>query len=158
MRKLTWAILPLLAACGSDVDAAGDYSLNVTNRENGCGFDNWVEGDSSSNIPLAITQSDSVVTGEVGGGAGVFLGLVLGSNVFEGEVSGSDVEMTLFGTNSATEGNCTFTVNATFDGELDGDVMTGEIRYTSATNDNPDCADIEGCVSRQELNGTRPPQ
>lgn len=159
MKHLGWAALLAMAACGgSDVDAAGDYTINVTNRENGCGFDNWTEGETASGIPLAITQSDGEISGEVGGGAGVFLGVVLGSNIFEGQVSGDEIDMTLFGTTSVTEGNCTYTVNAIFDGQLDGDVMTGEIRYTSATNDNPDCADVEGCVSRQELNGARPPQ
>lgn len=158
MMRLWWLGLVLLVACGSDVDAAGDYSINVTNRENGCGFDNWTEGETATGIPLTITQSDSEITGEVGGGAGVFLGLVLGSNIFEGSVSGDELDMTLFGSTSASDGNCTFTVNAVFAGELDGDVLTGEIRYTAATNDNPDCVDIEGCASRQELNGTRPPQ
>ena len=158
MTTLRWLSLVLLAACGSDVDAAGEYSVNVTNRENGCAFDDWTEGDTATNIPLTITQSDSEITGEVGGPAGLFLGVVLGSNVFEGTVSGDELDMTLFGTNSASDGNCTYTVNAIFEGELDGDVVTGEIRYTTATNDNPDCAAIEGCASRQELNGTRPPQ
>lgn len=160
MTKLWCAgvLVSLLAACGSDVDAAGDYTLAVTNRENGCDFDNWTEGESSTNIPMTITQSGDMITGDVGGVAGGFLDLVLGSSVFEGEVSGDDLNMTLFGETSATQGNCTFTVNAVLDGELEGDVLTGEIRYTAATNDNPDCTDIEGCVSRQELNGTRPPQ
>jgi len=153
-----FALALCFGACGSDVDATGDYSLSLTNRENGCNFDNWTEGESSTGVPLTITQSGSAITGEVGGVGGVFLGLALGSNVFEGDVSGDDLDMTLFGTNSATEGNCTYTINAVFDGSLDGDVVTGEIRYTAATNDNPDCASLEGCASRQELNGTRPPQ
>ena len=41
---------------------------------------------------------------------------------------------------------------------MDGDVLVGEIRYTLATNDNPDCAAYEGCVTHQALNGTRPPR
>jgi hypothetical protein len=160
MIKIWWAAsLAIAAGCGSDpVDAEGDYTIAVTNRENGCDFESWTEGESSSGIPLTVTQNDSVVTGEVGGAAGLFLGAVLGSNVFEGEVSGDEISMTLFGTTSAGDGNCTYTVNAVLDAELDGDVLTGEINYTAATNDNPDCAAIEGCATRQELNGTRPPQ
>jgi len=147
------------AACGGDpVDAAGEYSLSITNRENGCDFDNWTEGDTSTGVALSIVQDGSDVTGTVGGGAGGVLSLVLGSNVAMGEVSSNNVEMTIFGTNSATDGNCTFTANAVFDAELDGDVLTGDIRYELATNGNPDCASREGCASRQEFNGTRPPQ
>lgn len=157
-RIMMAATLALLgASCGGDVDPTGDFSISVTNRENGCGFDNWTEGNTATGIPVTITE-DGEVRAEVGGAAGVFLGVVLGSNIFTGSVDGDQLDLTLFGTTSATQGNCTYTINAVLDGTLDGDVLTGDIRYTAATNDNPDCSTIEGCVSRQQFNGTRPPQ
>jgi len=152
-------VLSVTSACGSDpVDAAGDFSISVTNRENGCSFANWTEGDSATNIGLTITQDGSDVTGTVTGATGGFLDLVLGDHVFRGSADDSGVSMTIFGTRSATQGNCTYTVNATADADLAGDVLTGNILYQAATNGNPDCADLEGCTSRQEFNGTRPPQ
>ncbi len=152
-------VLVVTGACGSDpVDAAGDYTISVTNRENGCEFDNWEVGNSASNIGLVITQDGDAVNGTITGATGTFLTLVLGSNVFQGSVDGNDVDMTIFGTRSTTEGNCTWSINASVDGSLDGDVLTGNLNYAAATNGNPDCASLEGCVSRQEFNGTRPPQ
>ncbi len=144
--------------CSDPADVAGDYSVALTNRENGCDFANWTVGDMSSNIPVTITQDGSSVSATVGGGGAVVLDLALGSHVYQGNVNGSHIKATIFGNRSATDGNCTYTYNSTFDADADGDFLTGEIRYTPATNGNPDCAAIEGCVNRQEFNGNRPPQ
>jgi hypothetical protein len=151
----------LLAACGSDpADVAGEYSISLTSRDNGCNFDNWMEGDTASNIPITMTQSTedpSMATAVVNGAAGVYLDVLLGSRTYTGDVDGSSLDLTLFGETTGMDGNCTFTVNSVLDATLDGDVLSGEIRYEKATNGNPDCADSEGCASRQEFNGTRPP-
>ncbi len=144
--------------CSDPADVAGDYTVALTNRENGCNFDNWTVGNTSSNIPVTITQEGSSMSATVGGGAAVVLDLALGGHVYQGDVDGSHLTATIYGNRSATNGNCTFTYNSTFDADSDGDFLTGEIRYTPATNGNPDCATIEGCVNRQEFNGSRPPQ
>ena len=155
------ALIALFTACGSDpAEVAGEYSLSLTNRDNGCNFANWTEGETASNIPITMTQSTedpSMATAIVGGAAGVYLDVLLGSRTYTGEVDGSSVLLTLFGETVGMDGNCTFTVNSTIDAELDGDVLSGEIRYEKATNGNPDCAASEGCVSAQDFNGTRPP-
>lgn len=146
-------------ACDGDpADVAGDYSLALTKRDNGCNFDNWTEGDSDSNVPLVITQDSSNVTGTVGSVWGAFLQAWLGSKVYTGTVDGHDLEMTIVGTNPTTSGNCTYTFNSTIDATLDGDLLEGWVEYTAATNDNSDCSAIEDCVSRHQFNGTRPPQ
>jgi len=149
----------LVSSCSSDpVDAAGNYTIAVTNRENGCAFANWMEGNSATNIGLTITQAGSDITGTVNGVTGSYLTLVLGDNVFHGGVDGDELEMTIYGTRSGSQGNCTYTVNATANATLDGDVLDGNIYYRAATNGNPDCSALEGCASRQQFNGTRPPQ
>ena len=74
-----------------------------------------------------------------------------------GDVDGNDFVLELFGTPSQNSGNCTFTYNSVIDGAISGDTLTGRIEYRAATNGNPDCAAITGCVSFQEFNGTRPP-
>lgn len=160
MKILALTLLVAVAGCGGSepVDAAGQYSIALTNRTNGCNLDNWVEGNTSQNIPFEIVQSDASVTGTVQGVAGGILDVWLGSRVYDGNVNGSSLTLELFGNRSFNQGNCAFTYNSTIDADLDGDVLTGTIDYTAATNGNPDCADLEGCVSTQEFNGTRPPQ
>lgn len=150
--------LVLLAACGGeDADVAGDYSIALTNRTNGCMFENWTEGDTATAIPVVITQDASAVTATVNGGAGVVLDLVLGSRVYTGSVDGDHLVLEIFGTRSLMMGGCTYTINSVIDAELSGDALTGRIDYRSATNGSPDCGALEGCLSFQEFNGTRPP-
>jgi len=168
------AVLASAVGCGSDDDddaepaggtVDGDYTISVTNRENGCGIDGWTEDNSSSGIRLLVATDDGEAVGAVsGGGAMLLLGLGLGLDgigddgyVFEGNARGGSLTLTRYGTASFNEGNCTYTFTATIDASVDGDVIQGEIRYIAATNDNPDCAGREGCVTRQNFNGTRPP-
>jgi len=157
MKRL--ACLVILAGCGSDpADVTGHYTVNVTDEANGCNLSNFTQGQSSTNIPVDVTQDGGDVTLTLTGAVGDYVNLVLGSNVFSGTVDGSHVAATLFGTRSQTMNGCAFTYNAELDGDLAGDTMTGSISYTPKTNGSPDCASIEGCTSTQNFNGTRPPK
>lgn len=152
----------LASACGDDdgdppADFAGDWTLAITNGENGCSFERWEVGDTATAIPFTITQSDRSVTGNVQGIVAGYLDIVLGAHTFTGDVYGTNAQMTLYGSRSVTEGSCTWTVNATVDADLAGDVITGEIDYAAATNGAPDCGAREGCHTLQHFNGTRPP-
>lgn len=165
LARVSVLVASLLAAsllatgCDEDpADVAGNYTLSLTNGQNGCNFANWTEGDTSTGVPLTVTQAGESITGTVGGAGGIFLNLWLGDNVYSGTVKGSDLRLTLYGTVSNQTGNCTFTVNSNVAAEINGDVLVGTIRYTAATNGNPDCAPLEGCASLQSFNGTRPPQ
>ena len=156
--------------CGgsdSTVDATGEYTVGVTNGQNGCGFQNWNQGDQSSGIPLSITEAEvtdpetgntaTQVTATVGGVTGALVQAILGSNVFTGGAHASRLSLTLFGTRSYTQGGCTYTVNADVNATLSGDVLGGTIDYQTSTNGSPDCGSLEGCTSEQAFNGTRPP-
>lgn len=157
MKRLI--LLAGLAACGSDpVDAEGDYSINVTNRENGCNFDNWTVGNTATSIPTTINQEGTSAGAEVTGLTGGYLDIILGSHVFNGTVEGDELDLRIAGTRSATTGNCTWTVDAQLLATLNGDVLTGRINYTKNGNDNSDCAPLDGCSSFQEMNGARAPQ
>lgn len=148
-----------LGGCGdpAPADVAGTYTINLTNGANGCNLANWTEGNTSTGIPVVITQTDASASAEVMGLAAVALDVALASHVFTGEVDGDDLHLAITGTRSATSGNCTYTYNALLDAALAGDVLTGTISYEAATNDNSDCAALEGCASVQNFNGTRPP-
>jgi hypothetical protein len=178
MRNFIMAVLLTAAACsgssdsedlgtqggaggapsGPPADVAGKYSVGVTNRENGCGFDNWKANDTSTNIPFEVTQSGSQVTGTIDGLTGGLVALWLGSRTFSGTAGGSLVSMTLYGTATKRQNGCAYTINATIEGTLTGDALQGELKYTSKTNGSPNCGSIEGCVTRQEFSGSRPPK
>jgi hypothetical protein len=146
-------------ACGDDPAwVAGDYTISVTNHENGCNFANWQEGDTTTGIDLMVTQAGEDVTGDVGGATGVWLDVTLGGSTYTGTVDGDRVSMTLHGTRSNVAGGCSYFINSTVSATLTGDALQGEITYRPLTNDHPDCSTITGCVSRQAFNGTRPPQ
>ena len=160
MNKFVCAsTLFLFVACSeSPAEVAGEYSLSMTNRENGCNFDNWTEGESNAGVSFTVLQEEETVNGEIGGLAGAFLEVVFGTRMFSGDISGSSLSLILFGERSSKEGNCTYTINGTMNAEIDDDLLKGEIIYRPATNDNPDCQALEACTSRQEFNGTRPPK
>ena len=160
MQRFACSILVTVAACGggSDADVEGDFTIALTNRDNGCELANWTVGEQSSNIPVLIAQDGAEVTATVNGIAGGVLDLALGSRIYTGTVDGDDLALELFGTRGQQRGNCSFTFNSNIDASISGDTLTGRIEYRAATNANPDCAALEGCVSFQEFNGTRPPR
>src|SRR5690349_16693792 len=101
-------------------DLAGDYTISVTDGDNGCNLANWMKGTSTKNIDFTVTQSEAHAVGLVGGLAGTYMDLVLGSHKFEGEVTGDAFSMTDYGTNQGTMNGCSYTINATIDGTIDG--------------------------------------
>ncbi|HEY6175233.1 MAG TPA: hypothetical protein VIX73_12340 [Kofleriaceae bacterium] len=144
-----------VTACGSgDLDAAGDYTVTVTDGQNGCNLPSWTPG-AMSNATVTLTQSGNNVTAVVTGLGGAVLDIGLGSHSFTGKINGSTLALDLFGTRSNNSGNCTYTINAKIHAVLDGDALSGQIDYTSATNGNPDCGGIAGCDSFQDIAGTR---
>ena len=148
----------LVAAVGcAPADVAGNYTVNVTNGENGCGFDGWTVGDSSSNIPLLVTQSDSTVQLDVQGGTGGLLDLVIGGSLFNGEVSGNGINAALIGSNAARQGECSYTITVDLDANVNGDFIEGELQWRPVTNHHADCGILETCVTLQSFNGSRPP-
>jgi hypothetical protein len=150
--------VPLASCDGGPVDAAGTYALALTNRDNGCGFQSWTVGESSTNVPLTVTQSGEAATALIEGAAGAWVELILGSRAFTGTVHGHTLDLDLHGTRAGSQAGCTYTVVAHAHATLTGDVLAGTIDYTTATNGSPDCGALEGCVSSQDFNGTRPPQ
>lgn len=158
MKRLI-LLVGLVAGCGGDtVNAEGQYTINVTNKDNGCNFQNWTVGDSATNIGVTINQQGTSANADVMGVTRGYLDLVLGSHIFNGTVDGSDLDLKIAGTRSGTQGNCTLTIDAEMLATLNGDVLTGRINYHYRGNGNTDCAPYDGCTSFQEMNGTRPPQ
>jgi hypothetical protein len=38
----------LVGGCGEPAQVAGNYSINLTNKDNGCAFDSWTVGATTS--------------------------------------------------------------------------------------------------------------
>jgi hypothetical protein len=157
MKRLGYLMFALAGCGGSDADVAGEYTIALTNRDNGCMFANWTVGEQANGIPVIVTQDDEV-SASVEGVAGGILDLALGGHVYTGSVDGNDLLLELFGTRGQQMGNCSFTYNSLIDAEIAGDNLNGRIEYTAATNGNPDCAALDACVSFQEFNGSRAPE
>lgn len=159
MRALAWPLLGCLIACGGDpADVEGNYTIAVTNRDNGCNFQNWTVGNQATNIAVTISQEGENVSATIEGATGGFVELVLGSRTYAGTIDGDSMSLDLFGSRSQNSGNCAFTYNSRIVADANGDALTGRVEYRAAGNGNPDCAAIDGCLSYQDFNGTRPPQ
>jgi hypothetical protein len=153
-----WFALVVLAACGggSDANVAGNYTMALTNRDNGCNFAGYTVG-AQNTVGVNITQNKSDLTATVTGGGGFLLALVVGSNVYTGGVDGDDVDLEIIGNIAMNSGNCAFTYNSEIHATADGNSMSGRIEYRAVTNMNSDCAAITGCLTFQEFAGSRPP-
>jgi hypothetical protein len=160
MRALALGFL-VVAACGSDdpANVEGNFMVAVANRDNGCNLANWTVGDTASGIPVMITQEGENVSATVTGLTGTYLDIGLGAHVFSGTIDGDEMNLDLFGTRPQMQATCTYTYNAKIRGSVDGDAIEGRVEYSAnaTTPTNPDCASINGCLSFQEFNGTRPP-
>lgn len=162
MRLLGVILVTVVAGCGDDPPAyvAGQYTVNTTNRDNGCMFGNWtVGGTGQTTVTLSQTEGESQVSATVEGFAGVALELFLGQggNVLEGTVDGSSMVLVRDGTNSASEGTCTWTGRAEIRATVDGDFIEGRVDFTLQTNGAEDCGYRDDCVTYQDFNGSRPP-
>lgn len=155
-RLLPLAVLCVVSGC-APADVAGNYSLAVTNGDNGCDVSGWTVGDSNANVPAVITQDGGDAQVEVRGLSGTFLTAVVGNNRFFGDVSGDRISGDLIGDNSSRDGECSYTWTIELDATVSGDVIEGDLLWRPVTNGHPDCGMLETCRNRQAFNGTRPP-
>jgi hypothetical protein len=154
---IAWIVLVSAAgaAACSDANVAGNYTAQLTNRNDGCSL-GLTAGDNSS-ASFIVTQSGSDVTLMVKDLPGLLIAGFLGSNTFTGGVDGNDVNLERKGTVKNTTGSCEYTFNAEIDASQDGDTMSGRVEYRAATNGTPDCGSRKDCVTVQDFNATRPP-
>lgn len=148
-----------LVGCSTDpAQIAGDYTVGITNRDNGCNFANWTVGGMTAGVDVKVAQSGSNVTADVTGGVGAVLDFAFGASAFTGSINGNELDLKLEGTRVQQTGTCTYTYNGEIIATAKGDILTGRINYTPATNGNSACASVAGCLTYQEFNGSRPPQ
>jgi hypothetical protein len=136
---------------------AGDYSVSLTNGNNGCQFANWTQGSTAQDVHVMLAQQGASATATLTGLAGLLFYVVLGTVQFQGTVSGDSFTLTAVGSNPARDGMCTFTIKATLTGSTAGDTIQGQLAYTETTNGSPDCSYHSTCSSIQSFAGARPP-
>jgi hypothetical protein len=165
-RFILSGILTAAVACGGGsfqsspqalTDISGDYIVTLTNGANDCQFANWTSG-SSSSVHLDVQQTGSSATGSVTGVAGLLFDAILGGMPeFQGTVSGDSFNLAAVGTNSAKDGQCSYTIKATLTGTLTGDAIQGQLAYSETTNGSSDCSYHATCSSLQAYAGARAP-
>ena len=155
--RLLLVVATLVAGCAGPADVAGNYTINLTNGENGCSVDGWMVGEETTGVPIIVTQDEDQVQLDVNGPSGTFLDVFVGSSLFNGQVSGNDVTAALIGSVSARQGECAYTWTIDLAAEADGDVLRGDLLWHPVTNGHADCGILATCGNGQSFNGTRPP-
>lgn len=56
-----------LLGCGADANVAGNYSIALTNGDNGCNLSNFTPGNTSTNVGVTTVQDGSKVTMTING-------------------------------------------------------------------------------------------
>ncbi len=152
------ALFGFLAACGSSppTNFAGDYSVQLVNGANDCGFANWTAG-SASNVKITMTQDGSTAQFTVDDVfAAAYLNLVVGASTFVGSVKDDTFSATFLGVKTATQGACTYKVNTKLSMTLDSNnVLSGTLTYTPATNADASCGVLNTCSQSQTVSGSR---
>lgn len=150
------------AACGSGAPTnfAGTYTVTVIDGTNDCQFNDWKQGNASTNITATITQDVGTAQLVFPSSTllGTFLILYLGSNSFSGTVTGDNFTANLLGTKSTTvQGtNCTYAVNMHLEVTLDSqNNLSGTLTYTPSTNGDPSCGVLNTCTNSQTVTGAR---
>ncbi len=159
MLRKPLLVLCFAMGCGSDSPAnvAGTYTLALTVAKNECGILSNDVGTTSSGVEAQVTQNGSDVAAQIKGVGGTLLALALGTDTFTGKVSGDSLDLAIAGTVPGSNSTCVFTRNARMQAKLAGDLLTGTVTYSFATNRTADCGFRDTCQDTQAFNGTRPP-
>ena len=157
----------VLGGCSSDdapapavetpADIAGDYLVDLVSLDNDCETMsmNWMEGGVAEDVPFSIAQSGVHISAETMGGAAIAFLALTGSISFEGEIHASHFLLVNTGTRVYDFGDCSYTINATVEGDLDGDTITGTLVYSPVIGNNPAC-EAYSCRAEQSFTGARP--
>ena len=161
MKRAIWVAVVLAACSSSPANVAGTYTVAGTDEANGCMLGNggWMQGNTFTGVTVTITQTpgSSSATAMVTGLGSLGLDALLGTSSFTGSVDGDAVDLKAIGTVAQHSGNCTYTADGEIKATLSGDSLAGTIDYTTQTNNDTDCTGIQGCLSTQDFNGSRPP-
>ena len=159
MRTILLALVVAAATACSSSDSngptaqvAGDYTLTVTDNQNGCQVENFTTGATQSGITMTITQNGSSVSATGTGSVGLMLAFATGDTL-NGWIDGQEASLT--SSVSHTMGGCAYSTTATANLTFSGNQIQGNILYTDSGNGSPDCGFMQQCTSTQTVNGSR---
>lgn len=144
-----------LGACGGDDDfesqptasIAGSWSGDLRNSASTCPGTYRI-GELNA-VTLKVTQSDTHVSVDVQGLAGLALAAAYGSSVFNGTVDGATFEATLLATRAVNEGNCDILWLADIQASVEGKSLVGSVLYSPDASTIAACPEFAGCTRKQ---------
>jgi len=158
MRTILLALVVAAStACSSDpngptAQVAGDYTLTVTDNQNGCQVENFTTGASQSGITMTIAQNGSSLSATGTGSTGLMLAFATGDTL-NGWIDGQEASLT--SSVSHTVGGCAYSTTATANLTFTGNQIQGTILYTDSGNGSSDCGFMQQCTSTQTVTGSR---
>ena len=158
MRTIPLAlVVAAAAACSSNdngppAQVAGDYTLTVTDNQNGCNVENFTTGDTQTGITVTITQNGSSLSATGTGSSGLMLAFATGNTV-SGWIDGQEASLT--SSVNHTQGGCAYSTTATVNITFSGNQFEGTVLYTDSGNGSPDCGVMQQCTSTQKVTGSR---
>jgi hypothetical protein len=130
------------------VNVAGSWGGTVRNESNSCpGQFNVGE---TTSIELLITQDGPKVSMKLQGGVGFLVSLALGTDTFQGMLTGDKLDASLIGSRELTEGTCKYSYTANLLGTVAGQRMTGTVIYKPNARSG-DCSAIASCSRVQSF-------
>jgi len=162
------ALAGVLAACSSQsfdstpTNFAGSYTINLTNDANACALGNWEVGKSTPSLPFTVTQAagGQDINGTLGGGAGIYLKVVTGTDTLTGSAAVGSFTMstTTNDLQDAQEQTCKYRLIVKAEGtQTAKDAIAGTITYSVISVTGTCTTKTVGCKSVQKFNGSRPP-
>lgn len=158
MRTILLALVTTVVACsGSSADeppaqVAGNYTLTITDNQNGCNLENFTTNASQTGTMVAITQSGGSLTATAMHTSGLVLAFAAGDTL-NGWIQGHDASVSA--TSGRTQGGCVYTTTATANITFSDTGMQGNIVYTDSGNGSSDCGVMQQCTSTQTFTGSR---
>src|SRR3954466_201306 len=126
-RKLFVSAACVAACSSAPTNFAGSYTLTETHNANTCGLPNWTPG-STLTFTAAFTQDGTNAQITVQGVLGGLLKLAVGTDTFQGSVSGNTFTSEYIGASPQSDGACTWTENLDISASLDSNnVISGTI-------------------------------
>jgi hypothetical protein len=131
-------------------DVAGSYELSLGRATNECQLDGFADGAGLMEARLVITQNDTDASATLSGeDDAAWFDTWVGAHEFEGTVKSNHVVLTSTGKASLEHEGCEFTLVATIDAHLNGDVLEGTIGYVPEVTSGTDCSALAACENEQ---------
>jgi hypothetical protein len=159
MRTITLVLVAAVAGCSASSEpppaaVAGNYTLTVTDQQNGCSVENFATNASQTGITIAIAQNGGFLSATVMGSSGLVLAFSTGDTI-SGTIEGE--EASLSSSASHMQGNCAYSTTATANIAFHNGQAQGTMLYTDTGNGDPSCGVMQQCTSTQTFTGTLMP-